>query len=104
LSGQEIGDTSSFGKPAKYVYAVFDGSPQSSRMLQPNVSPAWPAVSVSSMTCPKRLPEIGFASSSGEDVPRALLFVSAMLSLIAGLLCFLREVYLAIRYLRLEID
>jgi hypothetical protein len=34
----------------------------------------------------------------------ALLFVSAMLSLIAGLLCFLREVYLAIRYLRLEID
>jgi putative Ca2+/H+ antiporter (TMEM165/GDT1 family) len=34
----------------------------------------------------------------------ALLFVSAMLSLIFGLLCFLREVYLAIRYLRLEIE
>ena len=34
----------------------------------------------------------------------ALLVVSAMLSLIFGLLCFLREVYLAIRYLRLEIE
>lgn len=34
----------------------------------------------------------------------AILFVCAMLSLIIGLLCFLREVYLAIRYLRLEID
>lgn len=33
----------------------------------------------------------------------ATLFVGAMLSLISGLLCFLREVYLAIRYLRLEI-
>jgi len=34
----------------------------------------------------------------------ALLFITAMLSLICGLLCFLREVYMAIRYLRLEID
>lgn len=34
----------------------------------------------------------------------ATLFVIAMLSLILGLLCFLREVYLAIRYLRLEIE
>lgn len=33
----------------------------------------------------------------------ALLFISAMLSLVCGLLCFLREVYLAIRYLRLEL-
>ena len=33
----------------------------------------------------------------------ALLFITAMLSLICGLLCFLREVYMAIRYLRLEI-
>jgi hypothetical protein len=33
----------------------------------------------------------------------ALLFITAMLSLILGLLCFLREVYLAIRYLRLEL-
>lgn len=33
----------------------------------------------------------------------ALLFITAMLSLICGLLCFLREVYLAIRYLRLEL-
>ncbi len=34
----------------------------------------------------------------------ALLFITAMLSLICGLLCFLREVYLAIRYLRLELS
>lgn len=34
----------------------------------------------------------------------ALLFITAMLSLISGLLFFLREVYLAIRYLRLELD
>ncbi|MDB6062711.1 MAG: uncharacterized protein JWM78_2814 [Verrucomicrobiaceae bacterium] len=33
----------------------------------------------------------------------ALLFVAAMLSLIFGLLCFLREVYLAIRNLRIEL-
>lgn len=33
----------------------------------------------------------------------ALLFVTAMLSLIIGLVCFLREVYMAIRYLRLEL-
>lgn len=33
----------------------------------------------------------------------ALLFISAMLSLIGGLLCFLREVYLAIRYLRIDL-
>lgn len=33
----------------------------------------------------------------------ALLFVAAMLSLILGLLCFLREVYLAIRNLRIEL-
>ncbi|HEY3699615.1 MAG TPA: DUF2721 domain-containing protein [Spongiibacteraceae bacterium] len=34
----------------------------------------------------------------------ALLFITAMLSLICGLLCFLREVYMAIRYLRLELE
>jgi hypothetical protein len=34
----------------------------------------------------------------------ALLFITAMLSLICGLLCFLREVYMAIRYLRLELS
>ena len=33
----------------------------------------------------------------------ALLFITAMLSLVGGLLCFLREVYLATRYLRLEL-
>lgn len=33
----------------------------------------------------------------------ALLFIVAMLSLILGLLCFLREVYLAIRNLRIEL-
>lgn len=34
----------------------------------------------------------------------ALLFITAMLSLVCGLLCFLREVYLAIRYLRIELE
>ena len=33
----------------------------------------------------------------------ALLFVIAMISLVCGLVCFLREVYMAIRYLRLEL-
>lgn len=33
----------------------------------------------------------------------ALLFILAMLSLILGLLCFLREVYLAVRNLRIEL-
>jgi hypothetical protein len=33
----------------------------------------------------------------------ALLFIVAMLSLISGLLCFLREVYLAVRNLRIEL-
>jgi hypothetical protein len=33
----------------------------------------------------------------------ALLFIAAMLSLISGLLCFLREVYLAVRHLRIEL-
>lgn len=33
----------------------------------------------------------------------AMLFILAMLSLILGLLCFLREVYLAIRNLRIEL-
>ncbi len=33
-----------------------------------------------------------------------LLFVIAMLSLICGLLCFLREVYMAICYLRVELN
>jgi hypothetical protein len=42
------------------------------------------------------------ASSMAEFV--GLLFITAMLSLICGLLCFLREVYMAIRYLRLEIS
>lgn len=42
------------------------------------------------------------AVSTAEFV--ALLFVLAMLSLICGLLCFLREVYMAVRYLRLELD
>lgn len=41
------------------------------------------------------------ATSTAQIV--ALLFITAMLSLIGGLLCFLREVYLAIRYLRLDL-
>lgn len=43
-----------------------------------------------------------FIAISMADVV-ALLFITAMLSLICGLLCFLREVYLAIRYLRIEL-
>lgn len=43
-----------------------------------------------------------FTATSMADVV-ALLFITAMLSLICGLLCFLREVYLAIRYLRIEL-
>lgn len=39
----------------------------------------------------------------GMSTTVALLFVAAMLSLILGLLCFLREVYLAIRNLRIEL-
>jgi len=41
------------------------------------------------------------AASMAEIV--AWIFVTAMLSLIGGLLCFLREVYMAIRYLRLDL-
>lgn len=44
-----------------------------------------------------------FVATSMADIV-ALLFITAMLSLIGGLLCFLREVYLAIRYLRLELQ
>lgn len=43
-----------------------------------------------------------FMAMSMADIV-ALLFITAMLSLIGGLLCFLREVYLAIRYLRLDL-
>ena len=35
LSGHEIGETCSFGKPAKYVGVAPAGSPHSSRMLHP---------------------------------------------------------------------
>jgi len=44
-----------------------------------------------------------FIATSMADIV-ALLFITAMLSLICGLLCFLREVYLAVRYLRLGLN
>lgn len=47
---------------------------------------------------------IGDSFAVGTAKIVALLFVTAMLSLICGLLCFLREVYMAVRYLRLELS
>src|SRR5688572_12631058 len=76
LSGHDMGETSSLGNPAKYELAKTAGSPHRSRMFHPNSVPAWPPISVISMTCPYRFPVIGFASSTFA-AERAVLLVRA---------------------------
>src|SRR5690606_41058062 len=79
LSGQEIGLTASFGKPAKYV-AGSSGSPATRNSDQANrVLSGRLRCSVSSRTCPCLLARRGFASSAPglEPTPRLALLVRA---------------------------
>src|SRR5690606_8162652 len=63
LSGQEMGDTLSAGKPEKYVESSTDGSPATSRRFHVKVVAVWsPPSSMISTTWPSRLAVRGLGS------------------------------------------
>src|SRR6478736_1173154 len=77
LSGQEIGETWSAGKPAKYVEVFLAGSPQTMSRFQANLVEVWSPVSVISTMWPSRFSVRGLTSvaPSLPALPRSELLV-----------------------------
>src|SRR5699024_7867321 len=79
LSGQEIGETCSTGKPEKYGWPPCAGSPQTSSRFHANVVEGWSPCSSISTTWPARRSVRGLTSPAraAPATPRSELFVQA---------------------------
>src|SRR5699024_6632121 len=79
LSGQEIGETCSTGKPEKYGWPPCAGTPQTRSRCHANVVEVWSPCASISPTWPTHLSWLGLTTSGGapSSTPRSELFVQA---------------------------